>query len=178
MNLTGTFFYSLFVVLILLNGCQEVDQRQESSQKSGADTQTAFTVKLLDEARLTKIIENRNERILLLNVWATWCPSCHVEHPFLNRLAERGIRLVGINYKDEDGAARRWLTEKGNPFVKNIVDSDGRLGMDLGVTGAPETYVVDAQGVVRFRFQGPLSERVWRQHFEPLLRELGEAVAG
>lgn len=112
--------------------------------------------------------------VTLVNVWATWCPACHVEHPYLNQLSERGIRIVGLNYKDDDAAARRWLHEKGDPYSFSIADSDGMLGLDFGVTGAPETYVVDARGIIRFRYQGPLSERVWQQHFEPLLAQLGQ----
>lgn len=112
----------------------------------------------------------------LLNVWATWCPSCHFEHPFLMELAERGIRIYSVDYKDGAEAARRWLAEKGDPYIATLFDKDGQLGLDLGVTGAPETYLVDAQGVVRFRYQGALDQRVWQSAFEPEIAKLeGEA---
>ena len=111
--------------------------------------------------------------IALVNVWATWCPSCHVEHSYLNYLAsERGVVIYGVNYKDEVDLAQRWLREKGNPYKLNIVDQQGRLGLDMGVTGAPETYVIDHRGFVRLRYQGPLSETVWQEKFQPLLTQL------
>jgi cytochrome c biogenesis protein CcmG/thiol:disulfide interchange protein DsbE len=122
---------------------------------------------LLDEAVLY-------EGPTLVNIWATWCPSCYVEHPYLNELAARGVRIVGINYKDDDTKARAWLAEKGNPYAANIVDADGMLGLDFGVTGAPETYLVDAEGVIRFRHQGPMNEQVWQRDFLPLMPAGGD----
>lgn len=111
--------------------------------------------------------------IVLINVWATWCPSCHVEHGYLNYLTkEKGVVIVGVNYKDEAKAANAWLKEKGNPYKVNIFDALGRLGLDMGVTGAPETYVVDHRGFVRMRFQGPVNETVWREKFGPLVERL------
>ena len=109
---------------------------------------------------------------LLLNVWATWCPSCAAEHAYLNALSKQGIVIYGVNYKDEDEAARAWLREKGDPYRASVIDGDGRFGLDLGVTGAPETYLVDAQGVVRLRHQGPVDERVWREELAPALDKL------
>lgn len=111
-------------------------------------------------------------RVALLNVWATWCPSCAAEHAYLNTLAQSGVTIYGINYKDDPEAARRWIAERGDPYRINVLDESGRLGIDLGVTGAPETYLIDAAGVVRLRFQGPLDERVWREQFQPLISSL------
>ncbi len=108
----------------------------------------------------------------LFNVWATWCISCRAEHPYLQRLADTGIPIYGINYKDEDQAARRWLQELGDPYRANIVDREGSLGVDLGVYGAPETYLVDADGVIRYRHVGVVDDRVWRDTLEPLWREV------
>ncbi len=113
----------------------------------------------------------------LLNVWATWCPSCAAEHAYLNQLAKRGVRIYGLNYKDDAEAARRWIDSKGNPYVANILDPAGLLGLDLGVTGAPETYLIDATGIVKLRHQGPVDERVWRRVFEPALANLSPAGA-
>ena len=111
--------------------------------------------------------------VSIVNVWATWCPTCLYEHPFLVELAERGeVAVFAINYKDDPDKARRWLAEKGNPFRVNIVDQTGQLGLDLGVTGAPETFVVDRAGVVHMRYQGGLDQAVWDRHFAPLIREL------
>lgn len=111
-------------------------------------------------------------QISLFNVWATWCVSCRVEHPYLQQLADAGIPIVGVNYKDEDAAALRWLQDLGNPYTVNIADRDGTLGLDLGVYGAPETYVVDADGVIRYRHVGVVDERVWRSILEPIVLEL------
>ena len=111
----------------------------------------------------------------LLNVWATWCVSCRVEHPYLRQLADAGIPIYGLNYKDDDAAALRWLNELGNPYRLNIADREGTLGLDLGVYGAPETYLLDASGVVRYRHVGVVDENVWRTVLEPLYLELTQA---
>ena len=84
----------------------------------------------------------------LVNVWGTWCPSCRVEHPELTRLAEQGVVIYGINYKDDNAAAIKWLNELHNPYLLSISDADGTLGLDLGVYGAPETYLIDKQGII------------------------------
>jgi cytochrome c biogenesis protein CcmG/thiol:disulfide interchange protein DsbE len=110
--------------------------------------------------------------VALFNVWATWCPSCRVEHPFLTQLAARGVPIYGINYKDEDAPALAWLAELGDPYRVSIVDAEGSLGLDLGVYGAPETYVVDGNGVIRYRHVGVVDARVWTETLEPIIREL------
>ena len=114
--------------------------------------------------------------VALFNVWATWCASCRVEHPFLNQLAEQGVAVYGVNYKDEDNAARRWLQQLGDPYRLSIVDREGSLGLDLGVYGAPETYLVDAGGVIRYRHVGVVDQRVWDEILGPIYRDLREAA--
>jgi cytochrome c biogenesis protein CcmG, thiol:disulfide interchange protein DsbE len=128
------------------------------------DVQTGETI-------TNDVIKNK---VVLVNVWATWCPSCVYEHSYLVKLAERGVLILGIDYKDEPTKAQQWLRDRGNPYVAVLDDRAGKLGLDLGVTGAPETYVVDQRGVVRFRYQGPLDQRVWDEHFKPLLDELSK----
>jgi cytochrome c biogenesis protein CcmG/thiol:disulfide interchange protein DsbE len=108
----------------------------------------------------------------LFNVWATWCISCRVEHPYLQQLADNGVLIYGINYKDDTEAAQRWLDDLGDPYRVNIVDREGSLGLDLGVYGAPETYFVDAEGKVRYRHVGVIDERMWRERLEPIYREM------
>lgn len=130
----------------------------------------AFKLSTLDGQSVTE--QDLLGSVALINVWATWCPSCQVEHAYLNELKRAGVVIYGINYKDEPDGARRWLREKGNPYRLNVVDSDGRLGVDLGVTGAPETYLIDAAGVVHLRFQGPVDERIWRENIQPLIAQL------
>ena len=99
----------------------------------------------------------------LVNVWATWCISCRVEHPVLNKLAEKGVVIYGINYKDDNAAALKWLAEFHNPYQLDIRDEDGNLGLNLGVYGAPETFFIDAKGVIRDKFVGVIDETVWRR---------------
>ncbi len=115
--------------------------------------------------------------VTFFNVWATWCISCRMEHPYLQKLANEGIPIVGINYKDESAAAMRWLAELGDPYRLNIEDTEGTLGLDMGVYGAPETYLVDAQGVIRYRHVGVINERVWQGTLLPIYRELTQKSA-
>ena len=107
----------------------------------------------------------------LLNVFGSWCAYCLVEHPFLMRLASEGVPIYGIDWRDAPGAGEAWLARHGNPYAKVGADPGSRAILDLGVTGAPETFLVDPQGVVRHRHQGPLTERVWRREFAPLMAD-------
>lgn len=113
-----------------------------------------------------------DSQVVLVNVWATWCFACRIEHPMLNQLAAEGIAIIGLNYKDQDQQAIQWLKQKGNPYVFNIVDAQGSLGFDLGVTGAPETYLVDAQGIIRYRRVGVVDQRVWDDEMSSLYQQL------
>ena len=99
----------------------------------------------------------------LVNVWATWCISCRVEHPVLNKLAEKGVVIYGINYKDDNAAAVKWLAEFHNPYQLDIRDEDGNLGLNLGVYGAQETFFIEAKGVISDKFVGVIDETVWRE---------------
>ena len=108
----------------------------------------------------------------LFNVWATWCVSCRVEHPYLQHLAQEGVLIYGINYKDDPEAARQWLRDLGDPYRANIVDREGTLGLDLGVYGAPETYFVDADGVIRYRHVGVIDERLWQGRLAPIFERM------
>jgi cytochrome c biogenesis protein CcmG/thiol:disulfide interchange protein DsbE len=98
----------------------------------------------------------------LVNVWATWCPSCYDEHTYLNTLSTSGVVIYGINYKDDNKAAIEWLNHMKNPYKLVISDVDGRLGIDLGVYGAPETFIIDKQGSIVFRHVGPIDDNVWK----------------
>ena len=124
---------------------------------------------LLNDRTLTE--ELLTGRWQLLNVWGTWCPTCYVEHPYLLELARSGIPIVGLDYKDEDAKARDYLAEYGNPFREVIVDADGQLGLDLGVYGAPETFLINPRGEIVLRHAGDLNARVWQEKFLPLLEQ-------
>ncbi len=113
-------------------------------------------------------------KVWLLNVWASWCVSCRDEHPLFVALNKRGElkNLVGLNYKDRTGPAMKWLDDLGDPYAMSIVDADGRVGLDYGVYGVPETFVMDKRGVIRYKHIGPVNEIVWRDKIKPLLVKL------
>ncbi len=113
---------------------------------------------------------NLKGKTALLNVWATWCPSCQAEHEMLRKLADQGIAIYGVNYKDDPAKAVSWLESLGNPYRFNINDQAGQLGIDLGVYGAPETFLLDKQGVIRHRHVGVLDDWVWKNDFLPRIR--------
>jgi cytochrome c biogenesis protein CcmG/thiol:disulfide interchange protein DsbE len=104
----------------------------------------------------------------LLNVWASWCYACRVEHPWLMQLAGEGqIPIYGLNYKDEPEDALAWLQQWGNPYRRVAADLAGKLAIDLGVYGAPETFLIDADGIIRYRHVGVLTQEVWQSEFLP-----------
>nr|VFK23811.1 MAG: cytochrome c biogenesis protein CcmG, thiol:disulfide interchange protein DsbE [Candidatus Kentron sp. MB]VFK26710.1 MAG: cytochrome c biogenesis protein CcmG, thiol:disulfide interchange protein DsbE [Candidatus Kentron sp. MB]VFK74604.1 MAG: cytochrome c biogenesis protein CcmG, thiol:disulfide interchange protein DsbE [Candidatus Kentron sp. MB] len=112
-------------------------------------------------------------KISLLNVWATWCVSCRREHGFLMALARGGdIPIFGLNYKDDRATAIAWLERKGDPYVANIYDPEGRLGLDLGVYGTPETFLINAEGMIAYKHVGPITGNVWRDEILPIIRGL------
>ena len=112
-------------------------------------------------------------KVWLLNVWASWCVSCRDEHPMLLALAKRGvIPILGLNYKDKGDEATAWLKQFGNPYDLSVVDADGRIGIDYGVYGVPETYLIDAEGVIRYKQIGPLTMAIVEQKVLPLAKAL------
>ncbi len=115
-------------------------------------------------------------QISLVNVWGSWCPTCYVEHPYLIELARQGVVIFGMNYKDDEIKAQQWLDRLGDPYRTTFIDKKGRLGIDLGVRGAPETFLVDANGLIRYKHEGDLNERVWRNTFAPLIAELKQEM--
>lgn len=114
-----------------------------------------------------------NQNILgkagLLNVWATWCVTCKIEHPFLNKLKAQGVPIYGINYKDEPELAQQWLEDLHNPYVFSVLDDQGALAVDLGVYGYPETFVFDKNGIIHYRHAGEVNEQVWQEIIKPLM---------
>ena len=109
----------------------------------------------------------------MLNVWASWCAGCRDEHPVLTDLARSGIAPVyGLNYKDKRDEAITWLKRYGDPYDASIVDADGRVGIDYGVYGVPETYVIDKQGVIRYKRIGPVTPDILQKKIIPLVQEL------
>ncbi|MBW4933673.1 DsbE family thiol:disulfide interchange protein [Marinobacter sp. F4206] len=132
----------------------------------------AFSLKDLNnpEAELDESL--LRGQVQLLNVWGTWCPACRDEHDDLMRLArDKGVSIVGLNYKDNRADALVWLERLGNPYSTTIYDPKGTLGFDLGVYGAPETFVIDASGVVRYRHVGVVNEKVWQETLLPAIND-------
>lgn len=133
----------------------------------------AFTLPELHAADRALSPEGLKGKVYLLNVWASWCASCRVEHPHLLDLARRGVLPVyGLDYKDERPAGLEWLARHGDPYVASAFDADGRAGIDWGVYGVPETFLVDAGGVVRYKHVGPLTPEVIDGRILPLARSL------
>ena len=110
----------------------------------------------------------------IVNFWASWCAPCRVEHPNLMAMAADGVVIYGINYKDDESKALDFLDELGNPFAKIGADPDGRVGLEWGVYGIPETFVVDGDGKVALRFAGPVTSRIMRQKILPALEAIPE----
>jgi len=114
-------------------------------------------------------------KVWLLNVWASWCVSCRAEHPLLNELAKmKLVPILGLNYKDQDPAALKWLTELGNPYDLSIVDAKGLVGIDYGVYGVPETFVIDQTGKVAFKHIGPITPDSMQKTLLPLIAKLNQ----
>ena len=112
-------------------------------------------------------------KVWLLNVWASWCVSCREEHPVLLRFSKTGeVPIYGLNYKDSRDDALRWLQQFGNPYVVSGFDADGQVGIDYGVYGVPETYVIDRDGIIRHKHIGPITVDVWQDEIMPIVRKL------
>ena len=131
----------------------------------------AFALPVLHEPARSVRLQDLRGQPFLLNVWGSWCVECRVEHPVLTRFAEtRRVRVVGYNWKDEPADALRWLAQFGNPYWVVLSDVEGRAAIDWGIYGAPETFLVDADGIIRWKHVGPLDDGVIADELEPLLR--------
>lgn len=114
----------------------------------------------------------------ILNVWGSWCPTCAVEQPFLLKMQQQGVVLVGVNYKDQPADALAYLAKNGNPFVLNLQDLKGDFGIDLGVTGSPESFVIDQDQRIRMHILGEINDEVWLTQLKPCLERLTLKGAG
>ena len=133
----------------------------------------AFNLPQLADPQRSFKSEEMRGKVWLLNVWASWCEACRDEHPVLLELARtRVVPIYGLNYKDERQDALNWLEEFGNPYTAILVDADGRVGIDYGVYGVPETFVIDRNGVIRYKQIGPVTEEVLNNRIIPLVKEL------
>ncbi len=133
-----------------------------------------FSLESLKDPGRTLTRDDLLGKVTLVNVWASWCPSCREEHAELLRIAkENDVRLVGLNWKDTRPEALQMLQQFGDPYSAILYDPDNKAGIDWGVYGAPETFVLDAQGIIRHKHVGPVDQRVWEDEILPLVRQLG-----
>ncbi|KRG35636.1 disulfide bond formation protein DsbE [Psychrobacter sp. P11G3] len=135
----------------------------------------AFELPLLSDTSRIMTNDNLPDKPFLMNIWGSWCPTCIIEHPFLMTLEERGVNLVGVNYKDDIGDALGYLNRGGDPFSMSIQDLSGQFALDLGLTGAPETFIVDGDGIIRQHIIGEINESNWQSRITPCLMVLNEA---
>ncbi len=135
----------------------------------------AFNLQQLHDPSKTLSVEDMRGQVWVFNVWASWCVSCREEHPLWVAFAKNNnLPIVGLNYKDQRPEALNWLLQLGNPYVFSVMDVDGRVGIDYGVYGVPETYVIDKQGVIRMKHIGPITPEVLQTKILPKVQELSK----
>jgi len=136
----------------------------------------SFSLVQLHEPERTLAREDLKGQVWLFNVWASWCVSCREEHPLLVELSRQGlVPIYGLNYKDKREDALGWLAQFGNPYTASVVDRDGRVGIDYGVYGVPETFVVDKNGVIRYKQIGPVTRDALDKKIIPLVKQLQQS---
>lgn len=159
----------LLGLLALLGRGLKLDPREVPSPLLGKPA-PAFELPLLEPDDQTLSPAALQGRPVLVNFFASWCEGCRVEHPFLLKLAaEQGVEIIGMDYKDEPADVRQWLRRHGSPYRQVAIDREGKAGLDWGVYGVPETYVLGADGTILFKQVGPLTPEAWEQHIRPLL---------
>lgn len=136
-------------------------------------TAPAFRLARLDTPEVAFGLDDMRGKVWLLNVWASWCVACRDEHPLLVEMARRKlVPIIGLNYKDAGDDARKWLRDFGNPYDVSVVDADGRVGIDYGVYGVPETFLIDRDGVIRYKHIGPITVDTVNRILLPKIQEL------
>ena len=163
----------IFLVLVgFLAVGLRLDPREVPSPLVGKPA-PAFELPVLQQADRKFTPADMRGKVWLLNVWASWCESCRDEHPLLVNLSKQGVLpILGLNYKDKGADAERWLAQFGNPYQLSAVDADGRIGIDYGVYGVPETYLIDAEGVIRYKQIGAITPAILEQKILPLAAAL------
>jgi cytochrome c biogenesis protein CcmG/thiol:disulfide interchange protein DsbE len=164
---------ALFVVLVgFLAVGLKLDPREVPSPLIGKPA-PAFALTRLDNADQTIRREDMLGKVWMLNVWASWCAACREEHPHLVAFAKtKAMPILGLNYKDTRKDGLGWLARFGNPYDASLFDVDGRVGIEFGVYGVPETFIIDKQGVIRFKQIGPITPDILQTRVVPLLKEL------
>ena len=164
---------AIFILLVgFLAVGLKLDPREVPSPLVGKPA-PAFELPVLQQPDRRFVPGDMRGKVWLLNVWASWCVSCREEHPVLVELSRRGVMpILGLNYKDKGDEATAWLKRYGDPYELSVVDADGRIGIDYGVYGVPETYLIDAAGVIRYKQIGPLTMAILEQKVLPLAKAL------
>ena len=162
-----------FVVLVgFLAAGLKLNPREVPSPLIGKPA-PGFALTRLDDANQTIRREDMLGKVWMLNVWASWCAACREEHPHLVAFAKtKAMPILGLNYKDTRKDGLGWLARFGDPYDASLFDNDGRVGIDFGVYGVPETFVIDKQGVIRFKQIGPITPTILQTRVVPLLKEL------
>ena len=165
-----------FVLLgvLLAVGLKIADRKTEIPSPLIGKKIPEFSLPLLGQEDVIITQDDLIGEPFLLNVWASWCVTCRVEHPFIEQLAESGkLRVIGLNYRDEEADALAWLQHFGNPYAMNIADLPGRTAIDLGVYAAPESFLVDPAGYIVFKQIGAVTPEVIENEILPRVREMG-----
>jgi len=163
----------IFIALVMLLAAGLTLNPREVPSPLVGKAAPPFELPLLRDPDKTFTTKERLGSVWLLNVWASWCVSCRDEHPVLLELAKTGaVPVYGLNYKDRREDGLRWLAAYGDPYRLSVVDPQGRIGIDYGVYGVPETYVIDKRGVIRYKQIGPVTREVLAQKILPLVGQL------
>jgi cytochrome c biogenesis protein CcmG/thiol:disulfide interchange protein DsbE len=164
---------AVFVVMVIFLAIGlKLDPREVPSPFIGKPA-PAFTLPQVADAGKTLSPADFKGQVALVNVWASWCVSCRQEHPVLLELARKNlVPIYGLNYKDAREDAQAWLKQFGNPYTASAFDADGRVGIDWGVYGVPETFVIDRDGIIRHKQTGPITPEILENTLLPLIRQL------
>jgi len=165
-----------FVLLVLFGISLKFDPRKIPSPLIDKPM-PVFSLPRLKEPDAILSTDDLSGEVVLLNVWASWCIACRQEHPILTEMTEdRNVKIYGLNYKDMREKALRWLEQHGDPYIISAFDQNGKVGIDLGVYGVPETYVLDRNGIIRYKHIGPITRDVMDSTILPLIQRLDEPL--
>jgi cytochrome c biogenesis protein CcmG/thiol:disulfide interchange protein DsbE len=165
-----------FVVLLVFLGIGLRLKPQDIPSPLIGKRAPAFALPQVEDSRLTFRSRDMEGKVWVLNVWASWCGPCRVEHPALLEFSRLAVApVVGLNYNDARGDSLKWLKEFGNPYQVSVFDGDGKTGIEFGVYGVPETFVIDKHGLIRLKLTGPVTPELVRGKLLPLIKELNRA---
>ena len=169
----------VFLIMVVFLGIGlKLDPREVPSPFIGKPAPAFNLPQVADPSKTLGDVDFKG-KVSMLNVWASWCVSCRQEHPFLLQLSKQKlVPIYGLNYKDERNAALGWLSQFGNPYLTSAFDADGRVGINWGVYGVPETFIIDKKGVIRHKQTGPISEEIWNATLFPLIQQLQAEEVG